>query len=480
MKNLAYRFLNCSLALLLAINTAAAGRWMRSCWDAPACGPAPVCEPVDCCPVETCCEPVVVDCGGCDGCGAAVMTSGCGCDGAVVGEPVVYDVHEANATPAKASEPPAPTEVYEPAPTATFGGGFRSDNAVADEAAPSDDWNAGFEEPAEPMPAQPAEQLFVAPAPVEEPAEDLFAEPAPAQPAEPIEEPADDLFAEEPVAEEPMEEDTLFGAPAEEPADDLFAEEPVAEDSEEDLFAEPAAEEPAEDLFSEPAADEPAEDLFAEPAAEGPTEDLFAEPAEEEAAGDLFGVEEEPMEDEDDLFAEPAEEEAAEDLFSAPEEDAEDDLFSAEEEPMEEDGGLFDEPAEAVEDAAEDLFSPDAAEPSDADAEEDLFDFGSILREPGGVDSVAQRTWVDNTGRYSTVGRLLAIDGGVVRLAKENGALATVPLSRLSQSDLEFVSRQSVAMHQAREHAIARGATPADDAKQVRTDDELPLRTAQL
>ena len=49
------------------------------------------------------------------------------------------------------------------------------------------------------------------------------------------------------------------------------------------------------------------------------------------------------------------------------------------------------------------------------------------------------RTWVDNTGLYSTRGRLVEVRVGEVRLLKENGRHSTVPLRRLSRTDRAYV-----------------------------------------
>jgi hypothetical protein len=74
--------------------------------------------------------------------------------------------------------------------------------------------------------------------------------------------------------------------------------------------------------------------------------------------------------------------------------------------------------------------------------------FGStpnILREAGGLASNELRLWTDNSGSYSCRGRLVRFYEGQVRLLKENGRTATVPLARLSTGDLEFVNRQASA-----------------------------------
>lgn len=391
--------------------------------------------------------------------------------------------------------PPEQTEVYESAPPVVFGGDFRSDNpAPTETAAPSDDWDAGIEEPAEEMvaeelPPAPNDDRFGDDSPAEEPADDLFADEAPMEEPE-AEEPADDLFGAEPADES----DDLFGEPMDDPtddqpADDLFGAEPMnepapAEESGDDLFGDaPAAEEveEADDLFG---SDEPAADDFGADDTSG--DDLFGEPreepaAEEPASDDLFGEESEESTFEDaadDLFGDPPAEEPADsapadDLFgdegfeeAMPADEAADDLFG--------DEGL-DAPA-AEEAPTEDT----PAEESQEDAFDDLFgSFGAVLREPGGVESAMDRTWVDNTGRFSTVGRLIAIDADAVRLEKQSGALATVPLARLSQGDLEFVSRQSLAQHQVREAMIARGTRPAA-GQPKQASNAAPLRTAQL
>jgi hypothetical protein len=69
----------------------------------------------------------------------------------------------------------------------------------------------------------------------------------------------------------------------------------------------------------------------------------------------------------------------------------------------------------------------------------------SILREAGGLASNEMRLWTDNSGSYSCRGRLIRFYEGQVRLLKENGRTATVPLARLSTGDLEFVNRQASA-----------------------------------
>lgn len=415
------------------------------------------------------------------------VDTGCGCGGSTavqeIASPAPLGHYHPIAEPTVAA-PPVPTPVYESAPTPAFGNGFRSDEPEVAADPPSDAWDAGLDQPNQVEPTV-AESLPPAePAPMPEPqpeandADDLFGggfEPEP-QPTEEM--PADDLFGDEPVAQEPeqaFDDEPMFGDEPSFEEQPAFGDEPAEGD---DLFGEPAEEAP----FDDAPMNEGTDDLFGEepmpeePAAEEPQDDLFGGFGEEEAA-DTFDEPAPPAEEpvgEEDLFGgfgdEP--EAPAENMAPPAEEPAEDDLF----------GGFGEDEADDF--GGDDLFdaAPEDAAPADQEAEDDLFDFGSILREPGGVQSVVDRTWVDNTGRFSTVGRLIAVDGGTVRLAKPGGGIATVPLGRLSQSDLQFVSRQAMAQIEARDWAIAHGVQPEADApKQAKAADRVaPLRTAQL
>ena len=49
------------------------------------------------------------------------------------------------------------------------------------------------------------------------------------------------------------------------------------------------------------------------------------------------------------------------------------------------------------------------------------------------------RTWVDNTGDFSTEGRLFQINADNIRLIKSNGRTCTVPTSRMSPADAAYV-----------------------------------------
>ena len=170
----------------------------------------------------------------------------------------------------------------------------------------------------------------------------------------------------------------------------------------------PPAEEP-DDLFN--GVEEAAPPEMPEPPAEEPA-DLFGEPTEPAPPVDTEPAEE-PADEPFDLFGDPAETE--------PEMPAEEE--PADEEPAEE------EPAEEKSEDIDDIFGASRG----------------VLREAGGLASEDMRVWVDNTGSYSTRGRLLSLLDSHVRLLKDNGRTTTVPLYRLSPSDLEFVHRQASA-----------------------------------
>lgn len=91
----------------------------------------------------------------------------------------------------------------------------------------------------------------------------------------------------------------------------------------------------------------------------------------------------------------------------------------------------------------------DKSKPEEKKKEEkkdDLFGSApSVLHEAGGLASEEMREWTDNTGTFSCRGRMVQFTNGHVRLMKDNGHTATVPLARLSTPDLEFVNRQASA-----------------------------------
>ncbi len=248
------------------------------------------------------------------------------------------------------------------------------------------------------MPSEPAPALPPGPLPIPETEQRIL-------PAAPIE--------REPVAKEPApmptemltppapETDDLFGEPMSVPSDEPAAEPATpAADATDDLFGEPAREEPplpVEEPATPAEAATDADDLFGEPAATEPAEEATpSAPADESGSKPL----------DDDLFGPPAEEAPAEEV---PAEDAA--------------------PAEEGSDDFDDLFGSSE----------------QILELPGGLASSELRQWVDDTGSFSCRGRMIRMLDGKVQLLKDTGRTTTVPLSRLSQADLEFVNRQASA-----------------------------------
>jgi hypothetical protein len=78
----------------------------------------------------------------------------------------------------------------------------------------------------------------------------------------------------------------------------------------------------------------------------------------------------------------------------------------------------------------------------DASQQEVFHKFRLKLRDPVAASSAksAVRLWIDSTGRFRVRAEFLGMaDGDQVRLKKENGAVITVPLNRLSEPDQEYV-----------------------------------------
>ena len=457
MKKLLYRSIILSLCMLLAVDSALAGRWLRGCLRsldpcAEVCCKPVCCEPAPCCecPCE-CSSPAP-----CEAADPCAMDAPCdNCD-----EPIEAPVSEScESCDASAERTPEPMMESDPAPTAHETFSMPAPVLSADE-------------PVEL--SEPEEEFLPAPTVLESTSEatEVVDDPMPA--VEPVEEDlfaddtADDMVDEEPVfiEEQPAVEEPLFDdEPAmareeESAAEDLFADEPATDDN--DMFfadeiepveevAQPAEE--ADDLFGDTGFDdqpaemeEPAE---VQEAAAEPDDFFFDDQPEEEPVEQM--VDEQPTEDNDlfggDLFGDEPAEEAATEAESATEDEG--DLFGDQPEaPAEDDFGFdaFDE--EPAEEAPVEEPADEADDEDDLD-EDDLFGgFGAILREPGGYDSVATRSWVDNSGQFSCMGRLVDLDGSSIKLLKMNGKMATVPLARLSQRDLEFVNRQVLAQQE--------------------------------
>jgi hypothetical protein len=218
-----------------------------------------------------------------------------------------------------------------------------------------------------------------------------------------------------------------------EPSDDLFDEPGVEPDDAPELKPEPA-----DDLFDAPGGDADVEDAAADDLFDDPN-DGPAEPEPDAADdGDLFDAAEDVLDDAGDATKEDA----------ADIEDV-DALLG---------GGGADDDAE-VDDAnfddanIDDAGIDEADDKSDDNADESIDDlFGQA---PAAAREVAAnqlqhvaapprmdvlRTWTDNSGQYQVRGQLKIIFEGHVRFLKENGRYTTVPLSRLSAPDLEFVT----------------------------------------
>ena len=53
--------------------------------------------------------------------------------------------------------------------------------------------------------------------------------------------------------------------------------------------------------------------------------------------------------------------------------------------------------------------------------------------------SAGARTWTDSTGKHKTEAEFVDCTDGVVRLKKDDGAVISVPMEKLSEADQEFV-----------------------------------------
>jgi hypothetical protein len=260
---------------------------------------------------------------------------------------------------------------------------------------------------------------------VEEHAATVVPEAAPEAPAETHVRPQQPATVDRPVDVAPAPAPSLPAQPEPEaqpvpPADDLF-------NGTEAVTPPATIEEPAAAPVTEPPVTEPP---VTEPEA----------PAETPAEDDLFGGATEET-------TPPAETEApietpAETPTETPATDAgEDDLFGGATEETTPPADTETPPAEPPTEEA-----PADGETPKAEETDDIFGAsGRILREKGGLASAEMRLWVDNTGTYSTYGRLVKFMDGHVRILKDNGRTTTVPLYRLSPGDLNFVNRQATA-----------------------------------
>jgi hypothetical protein len=283
----------------------------------------------------------------------------------------------------------------------------------------------------EPYPEVPTEAA-VETAPDEAPAVE---EETPAVEEAPAEEAVDEPIVLPPVEEEtPAEQVT----PPAEDGMDIFGEPPAAEEAAPPAEeAAPMEEESLDDIFSTPPAAEEAA-----PAVEEATPSTEGAPAEEstDSLDDLFGDTSAPTTD-----AEPR-------MATTPDESNLDDLFGD----VQAETPAAEAPATEAAPAADDLFpaeteeaAPAEATPAPADSS-DLDDlFGQrpprassathMVEQP--TTQLTFRRWTDNTGNYTTVGRLVQVGRTHVRLLKDNGRFTTVSRTRLSQADLAYVDQ---------------------------------------
>lgn len=209
-------------------------------------------------------------------------------------------------------------------------------------------------------------------------------EPAPVEPAtEPATEPAPAEPAPEPAAPQP-EPVAAVESPAPPAEPNIFEEVESAADA---AILAPAGTEPPADP-SAASTDRSADNLFGEPeAATEPAAAPVADPpAEPSAAEPALG----PEADASEPAAEPVTEPAADD-------------------------------------------APAAEEPASQPAAEEADPFSDASREP-------LRRWVDDTGRYATVGMLVDVRAEGVEIRKANGRTVIVPLDRLSEHDRAYAA----------------------------------------
>ena len=487
------------VVFMLTLDTASACHpfryWAGRCRVAQPvyCGPTVVqCYPEACCPTVSPCEAVVSDC--CEGAPADMGEAAESTHESM--RPLTEPAPPTEVTPA--DQPPtlstmddipdapdfpldtltAPAEADEPlAPLDSIDIIDPDQEGPSSESSPND-----LDRLPDTLPDNALTVPEIEPAAEARPADDLgdlFADPATEEPAAEAQ-PADDLgdlFAD-PATEEP--------ATSEQPADDGLG----------DLFGEPATDEPATpeqpaddglgDLFGEPATQEPATQ---EPPADG-LNDLFqddsAEAQEADGSGNLMEDIPAATDSIDDLFGDPADSGAsdASDAATPDATDADgfDDLFgdpSADTtQPTSDEfdnmfGATPDGPAAPrVVDGSSDPLNEPSNDPPESQSDESSLDtdlddlFGQVapradrsitasanlVRHAVGLAATAVaysspqmpiRSWTDNTGTFHTRGRLVVVGDDYVRLLKENGRYATVPMRRLSQENLTYVQQNA-------------------------------------
>jgi hypothetical protein len=93
---------------------------------------------------------------------------------------------------------------------------------------------------------------------------------------------------------------------------------------------------------------------------------------------------------------------------------------------------------DSIFDSTQHQAAPEAATADDIELFSQI-DFSSPATKT--VDVRSDRKWVDVTGKFEVVGRLVEVKTNAVRLLKETGKFTTVPMDRLSQQDRAFVNQ---------------------------------------
>lgn len=338
------------------------------------------------------------------------------------------------------SAPPVP-ESTEPSdlPEAAETDAPAEESVPAEEPAPAAEPTPAAEPNAEATsPSDVAEPAEAEPSPFDEPATEAPAEEAPAAEPSPFDEPA----AEEPTpapAEEPAADPFDFGTPDETPA-----EEPAADAGDAFDFGtpEPAADTPADPA---PSTTDDAFDIFGDSPAES---EAPAEPAADSVLDDILN----DVPAADPPAAAPAEgSDPFEDLLNPTSTREKDKELEKKRQ------SIFDELFGAIQQvpawyaaAAEEAQCQLIAQQHQASA---MVSVASTTTAPT-IDQTEMRTWQDDSGTFSTEGRLILITETFVRLLKPNGRTCTVPVERLSAEDAAYVSQVSKAT-QAKQALVA-------------------------
>jgi hypothetical protein len=243
--------------------------------------------------------------------------------------------------------------------------------------------------------------------------DDLFDNSAPVKPAPKKPAAADDLFdgaGDEPMPAKPA-------PPAKKPAPKKPADDDLFDNSTDATPATPATS-PAKFSNARPASASIARDV------DEPSDEAANSPkpqVEDLSADDLFG----------DVAPEPAKRAKP---APAPVQDLDD---------------LFDEPAPASTKQTQNSSAPKP--PKSATLIQKVSTAGARIDSPsiqvraeGEVDlSQSMRVWIDDTGKFQTCAKFVAVQDGKARLQKENGRYLTVSLDRLSAEDLQFLAQQA-------------------------------------